>query len=299
MSAIKINALLLLMLLPLAAYFIVNDFKIDEAVRQFQAVQSGEAASKASIFIDDELVISKRFAASEIFDAKSQRQVVMLAVTAKQFEKLSINKNRVSVRVAENSTSVQVLSGGKLLVAELPVVRLFIVRDGDKGTLAGFYWQQQKSKKNIVECVGDKLCNAIRISSRDWTNVEGPYLDTDLNVNKSGLPRGRWVFGPKTVIKIEALRAAKVAVLVTMLGAVADQTISFSGAVTGVRTSVKNTAAVDLGDKRFYPKKNIVELQLQRGVNELVIEYSTWRKSTGNEATGLAAFITAVKIKEI
>jgi len=303
MSASIRNSVLLLMVLVFSIYFILNSYKFGEAGRQFSEILEGQTAQRVIVSVDGELVLEQRVAASEKFDVKGQRQINVVRITSEQFSRLSTAGSKIKVEIDGVSAQIKSTESGKWFVAELPKIKLFLVRQDALETLAGLYWQQQKNNKDVVECFGAKLCSAIRITSRDWRGVEGPYLDTDLNKQRRGLPRGRWANGPDTVVKIESRRKAKIAVLINMYGAVADQNVGFSGGLNGTLLSRRavpvNSATVNLGGTTFYPKAALVEMQLSPGVNELIIKYTSWKKISLKNRFPVAAYLTGFKVKEI
>jgi len=303
MSASIRNSLLLLMVLIFSIYFIFNSYKLGEAGRQFSEILEGEAAQRVLVSVDGELVLEQRMAASEKFDEKGQRQINVIRLTSEQFSRLSTAGSNIKVKMGGVFAQMKNVESGKWFVAETSKTKLFLIKQDALETLAGLYWQQQKKNKDVVECFGAKLCSAIRITSQDWRGVEGPYLDTDLNKQRRGLPRGRWANGPDTVVKIESRRKAKIAVLINMYGVVADQNVGFSGELNGILLSKRavpvKSATVNLGGTVFYPKAALLEMQLSPGVNELIIKYTSWKKISSKNRFPVAAYLTGFKVKEI
>jgi hypothetical protein len=85
---------------------------------------------------------------------------------------------------------------------------------------------------------------------------------------------------------------------INLLGVLADQTLRFRGAATGVQKIEADPNPQHAGGRDLYPVVYLVALDLRPGVNYLEISFSKWSKPVSQGANPLAAYVAAIGLQE-
>jgi len=287
-----------LMVLILAVYFYTNGRKLTHFAEQWSQFQQGQAAPVAMVMLGNETVWKKPLLSTGFYDGSGSKQVHYITLDRALMQKLVNARDKVLV-VVDSGKPVRpdFQRDGGMARADMPQRRIYFSSADDFDALARAAWNENVQGWKIVRCVPAALCKTVTLSSEEWARVGGPYLDTDDESSRRGMPRGRWLWGPQTTINVHSKNNRRVVMQVNMLGLLPDQRIAFQGAASKVqRVKIKNERFAIAG-KDYYPMSFIVYLDLKQGDNTLQIKYSSWTRPENEGAYPLAAYLTGVVIK--
>jgi|GEM_PF-2981241 len=288
-----------LMLVFMLVYFFLNSAKLTTLGEQWAQMRQGESAPVARITLGGRTVWQKRLLSTGFFDGSGTRQVHYLSIDGSLLQQLQAAQDGVKVSVggvvAESAAIHRGVSG--LVRVDMPSTRLYFAAEDNFRSLALAAWNENVASHKLVMCLPAALCQTLKLSSRDWGRVEGPYLKTDINPLRRGMPRGRWMVGPRTAINVHSAQDQHVVMLVSLLGLLPDQQIAFRGAVAKVQQVKVKHESITVSGAVYYPKSFIVYMDLKTGDNALVIAYSKWKKPAQTGSSPLAAYLMGMKIK--
>ncbi len=278
----------------MAVFLLKNGPKATTLATHWSDIRSGSAAPVASVKLGDYTIYQQRLKTSGIFDATGTRQLVILPVPGDIFRKIEASATTARLSINQQDVPLSGSTGHSAFLAVTKDRKIYLVSDDSVKPMMTIIWNEQRQLNNFVQCKNRELCSSVRISSRDWGPVEGPYSDTDISADRRGAPRGRWVRGPKTLLNIQSRARQKVALQLNMLAVDQDQEITFRGGAYQVRKLDTKPAPVTVGGRTLYLAVYIVLLDLQPGNNSLELNYSVWDKPASKGANPLAAYITTI-----
>lgn len=281
-------------LISMAMFLLKNGQKVTNLATQWTDIRSGSVAPVASIILADETIYQQRLKTSDIFDATGVRQLIIMPVPRDIFGEIEAVVKTARLVINQQDIPLSSLTNHSALLAITKDRKIYLVSNDTLKPMMTIIWNEQRQLKNLVQCTSQELCNSVNISSHDWGPVEGPYSDTDISADRRGLPRGRWVRGPKTLLSIQSKTQQKVSLQINMLAVHQDQKIRFRGAANEVRKVNTTPTSMTLGDKTLYLAVYIVLLDLQSGNNSLELNYSVWNKAATEGSNPLAAYITTI-----
>ena len=287
-----------LVLVLMLVYFSLNYAKLSALGEQWAQLAQGKSAPLARIALDGRTVWEKPLLSTGFFDGSGTKQVHYLSIDRDLQHRLVTKQENVKVSVdgvAADNMAIQL--DGKLIRADLATKRLYIASSDDFRSLALAAWQEAVAARSFIQCQPDALCQALKLSSQDWGSIQGPYLNTDIDSVRRGMPRGRWMAAPRTTINVNSQQARHIAILIDLLGLLPDQHIAFQGAVTRVQQVRLKNEAISISTNVYYPQRYIVYMDLKSGDNVLMISYSKWRKQARPGASALGGYLTGMKIK--
>jgi len=287
---VVIGAALLLM----AVFLLMNSQKVTALGTHWADIRSGPAAPVASVKLADEVIYRQRLKTSDIFDATGRHQVVIMPVPGDVFAKIGATPGAARLVIGQQDVSLSASPDNSALLAMTKDRKVYLVANDALKPMMTIIWNEQRRLKSLIQCTTPELCNSVSISSRDWGPVEGPYSGTDFSPDRRGMPRGRWVRGPKTLLGIQSKTRQKVSLQINLLAVHPDQKIRFRGAASQVRKVNAKSTPMTAGGRTLYLAVYVVSLDLQPGNNSLELNYSIWDKAGGEGANPLAAYITAI-----
>lgn len=286
-----------LILVLLMVYFFINSAKLITLGEQWTQLGQGKPAPVANITLDGRTVWEKPLLSTGFYDGSGARQVYYMGIDRSLLQQLVAGKGNVRISVngvAADNVALQL--GGGLIRADLTTKRLYFASRDDLRSLTLAAWNEAVAARQLVSCLPAELCKTLELSSRDWGGVQGPYLDTDIDSLRRGMPRGRWMAGPRTTINVSSQQDRRVAILIDLLGLLPDQHIAFQGAVTRVQQVKVKNETISISKDVYYPQRYIVYMNLKSGDNVLMISYSKWRESRPG-ASALGGYLLGMKIK--
>jgi len=298
-SSLMKAVVMALMLVFMLVYFFLNSTKLTSLGEQWAQMRQGESAAVALITVHGRTVWQKRLLSSGAFDGTGRRQIHYLSIDASLLQQLESARGDFIVSVdgvAADRAAIQHGVSG-LIRVDLPTTRLYFAARDNFRSLALAAWNENLAAHELVACLPPALCQTLTLSSRDWGRVEGPYLKTDIDSVRRGMPRGRWMAGPRTAINVNSQQDRSVAILIDLLGLLPDQRIAFQGAVSKVQRVRLKIESIAISQDVYYPQRYIVYMDLKSGDNALVIDYSKWRKPSRPGASALAGYLLGMKIK--
>ena len=289
-----------LMVLLSGIYFYLNEKKIGVFLSQFNGIIWGAPAPEARITVDGKTVWQKPLLSTGFFDASGKLQVHYITLKPALMQQLMQQDKDVRVVYGDDEPVrphfTNQLQG---IRADFPHQRIYLFSDDQIDNLATAAATELRGGQNNVECIPQSFCQAVAVTSREWGRVEGPFLGTDINQSRRGLPRGRWLKGPTTTFNVHSDAQRRVKMLFNVYALMPDQRITISG--SGVRNVKQPEVPVDqmnIGVWDLYPRSYIVEMELHAGDNALVFEFSKWPKPVEGEYQ-LATYLSAIKIKPL
>jgi len=290
--------IMVLSLLLMVTYLGMNGYKLKALPGQWEEINASTAAPRVQLMLADELVYQQRLKSSELFDAAGQRQISFIHLPKNDLVRIKAQIDAAKLIVGGQAVSLSALPDKSILLAVIKDQLIYLLANDDLKSMILAIWQERHKANNFIQCMNAGLCESLRITSKYWGQVDGPYLDTELRSDRRNMPRGRWTLGPTTVLDIQSEKKQKVLAMISLQGLFPDQRLAFKGAAVAKVQKVKGVSRpLSAGGKTLYPASYVVLLDLQPGANTLEIIYSKWTKPRKKGDSPLAVYMTAVKLK--
>ncbi len=283
-------------LLLLSIYLFLNYQKLLALSTYWSHFNAGSAAPVASVKLAEEIIYEHRLNITDIFDATGTRQINIMPVPRHIFATIGKQLDSTALLIGEQELSLSSSSNKSAFLAMATDRKVYLVANDALKPMMTVIWNEQRRLKNIIQCMTPGLCKTLLISSRNWGQLEGPFSNSDFSADRRGMPRGRWVYGPKTVFNIQSKIRQKVWLKISLLAVHPDQSVSFQGAVSTTRKLDTQATPFNAGGRSLTPLVHAVLLDLQPGSNELELSYSLWETPESQNATPVAAYITAMTV---
>ena len=290
---------LLIPVLLTTAYLYLNGSKLAIFTDAWMAISSGHAAPTVQLSLAEEPVYQTHLKASEIFDAEGVRQIYFIHLPMDVFKKVQTGIEDARLLFDKREIPLSKTTNPSALLAVSKDERVYLLAENELKYMMTVIWNERLQANNIVRCAKLELCKSIAIKSKYWGLVEGPFLDTDINPGRRSMPKGRWTLGPKTLLNIMSTKPQTVSLQLNLLGIQADQTLKIGGAAIRVQKLEVEAESRALGGKSLHPSAYVAVLDLKPGINQLEIAYSSWEKPITEDANPLAAYLTAIILREL
>ena len=287
-----------LSLVLMAVYFNLNSNKLGASFGHWKDINVGAAAPEVRLMLGDEPVFKLRLKASELFDTTGQRQISFVRRPGAELARIMAQKDGAKLLVDGQAVALTAAPDNSMLLAMTKERMIYLLADDGLKQMMTIIWNWRQGDNGFIQCVNAALCKSLHIDSSDWGLVEGPYLATERWPDLRGMPRGRWSIGPQTRVEIKSDRPQKVLAVISLLGVLPDQQLTFNGTAVQKAKKVSTTSGpLMAGGRTLYPAAYLVLLDLQPGTNSLEITYSKFRKPVSPGASPLAAYMTGIKLK--
>lgn len=283
-------------LLLMATYMILNYHKLTVLAAYWKEFKMGSTAPVASVKLAEETVFQQPLNTSDVFDSSGNRQINILPVPQEIFETIGGKLEATRLVIDQQDLPVSSVADKSALFAIAKDRKIYLVAKDTLKPMMTVIWNEQLRLKSIIRCLTPDLCNSLLISSRNWGPVEGPYSDSDFSTHRRGMPRGRWARLPNTFLNIQSKRQQKVWLQINLLAVHPDQKVSFRGAASKAQKLAIQSTALAAGGRSLTPAAYLVLLELRPGNNGLEINYSLGEKPASEDASSLAAYITAIGV---
>lgn len=293
------NTVLMAAALLMASYLYLNISKATLTVWMFDEIGAGVPVQRVTLMTGNLVLTQQKLAMNGFFAADGRRQLNFIHLADSQWRKVESQPKRAYVIWQRRKFRLQKYGKEPFYHVDLPGRKLYVLNGKDGDSLARILVFENSSAPDVVQCSPDDFCQSLKIVNGGWSTAGGPYNENDISSIRRGLPKGRWLIGPETKISFQAERPMKVAILVNMLGTVPDQKIAFNGPGLKAKSVPVKRGMIEVGGKQLFPKAAILELDLQQGLNELVIRFSKWGIPDEQRKLPYAAWLTDMKIKEV
>jgi len=286
-------------LLLMATYMFLNSQKLVTLATQWEDFKAGSTAVVASVKLADETIYQHTLKTSDIFDATGKRQIVIMPVPKTMYTKITEQTEAARLVIGEQDVPLVSSADKSALLATTKERKIYLVANDALKPMMTVIWNERRQAGRFVRCMSRELCASLQVSSRDWGPLTGPFSESDFSVTRRGLPRGRWVRGPRTLLSIQSKTQQKVRMQINLLAVHPDQEISFRGAASRVQKVDTKSTSVSVGGRTLYRAAYVLELDLKAGGNGLEMNYSIWDKAATGGSNPLAAYLTAVGISNL
>ena len=286
-------------LLLMAVYMFLNGQKLVTLATQWDDFKAGSTAAVASIKLADKTIYQHSLNASDIFDETGKRQVVIMPVPKTIYTEIAEQVEATRLVIGVEDASLSSSADKSALLATTKGRKIYLVADDTLKPMMTVIWNEQRRARKFIRCMSRELCVSLKISSRDWGPLQGPFSESDFSVTRRGLPRGRWVRGPRTLLSIQSGTQQKIRMQINLLAVHPDQEISFRGAVSRVQRVDTKSTFLSIAGRALYLATYVLELDLKTGGNGVELNYSIWDKATTRESNPLAAYVTAIGVSNL
>jgi len=286
-----------LSLLLLATYCFLNFNKLETISTDWANISSGDKATRIQLRLSGEPVFQKRLKASEIFDAAGKRQIHFIHLPKDLFARIKTEIETAKLEIHHEEVALSSTKDAFALLAVTKNNRIYFLKEGELKYMMTVIWNEQRRSGTIVQCATPPLCDSLNITSKFWSPVQGPFLESELNPEYRGLPKGRWLMGPKTVLTIQSRKQQNVWMQIKLLGEFEDQELSFRGAATRVQKFDTDSEPVNAGGKLLYPALYMLALDLKPGSNHLELSFSKWVNPVTPDDNPVGAYVTVISLK--
>lgn len=284
-------------LLLLATYCFLNFNKLETTLTDWANISSGDSATRIQLSLSGESVFQKRLKASEIFDTAGKRQIHFIHLPKGLFARTQAELETAKLEIYHEEVTLSSTNDESALLAVTKDKRIYLLKEGELKYMMTVIWNEQRRSGTIVQCATPLLCDSLSITSKYWSPVQGPFLESELNPEYRGLPKGRWLMGPKTVLTIQSRKQQTVWMQIKLLGEFEDQELSFRGTATRVQKFDTDPEPVNAGGKLLYPAIYMLALDLKPGSNHLEISFSEWSKPVTPNDNPVGAYVTVISLK--
>jgi|GEM_PF-5753995 len=294
---VRIAKAAMMLLIPglLGLYVSLNYGKLLGAAYQVRLINEGEPSAIWALGLDGVALISRALPTTGIFDSSAQHQINVEGIPERIYERIQAHTDHVTQVYNLKAQTSRLVDSGKFLATQIADRRVYLVREGDTETIASIFWDERRRARDVVACSGRKLCRTIRFDLlHGWGEPMGPFLKSDIEAARRGMPRGRWMGGPAAKFRILSKRPQDVTVDFMVLRLSADQDMKFKGAVIGQKMTFQR-AATQFGSQSLYPTQYRVRVHLAAGDNEFELLSSKWR-SGKDTRVGLAGYAVKMKV---
>jgi len=284
--------------LLMAVYFFMNQHKLETLSGDWADISAGEVASGVQLMLAGQLVFQQRLKDSEIFDKEGVRQIYFLHLPKSIFARTKAEIKVASLVIDQQDIALSGTSNKAALLAVTADKRVYLLEEGELKYMMTVIWNERLQAGNFILCVTKGLCDSISITSNHWGAMQGPFLDSDIIPGRRGMPKGRWVTGPRATLDIQSAKQQKVLVQINLLSEFPDQELSLRGVVAPLQTVNADSDPLDAGGRLLYPVVYVVHLNLQPGANKLDMTFSKWSGPESKGVNNLAAYFTAIGLKQ-
>lgn len=285
-------------LLFMAVYFFMNQHKLETLSGDWADISTGEVASSVQLMLAGQPVFQQRLKDSEIFDKEGVRQIYFLHLPKGVFARTKAEIKVASLVIDQQDIALSSTSNEAALLAVTADKRVYLLEEGELKYMMTVIWNERLQAGSIIRCVTKGLCDSISITSKHWGPMQGPYLDSDIIPGHRGMPKGRWVMGPRATFDIQSGKQQKVLVQINLLSEFPDQELILRGADAPLQKANANSEPLDAGGRLLYPGVYVVHLNLQPGANKLDMAFSKWSEPVSKDANRLAAYFTVIGLKQ-
>lgn len=286
-------------LLLMATYILLNQQKLVTLSSNLADINSGKTSLEVRLSLAGEIVHQQALKDSDIFDAAGVRQIFFVHLPDSVFARVQSEMKAARLTIDQHEMTLTKTGNASAVLAVTADKRIYLLKEGEFKYILTVIWNQRLRSGKFVHCVPAELCASIKITSQFWGPVQGPYLGSDITTARRGMPKGRWVRGPRAVIDIQSGIKQKVWLQINLLSEFPDQQIGLRGATTPLQKVNENSEALKAGGRLFYPAVYVVPLNLQPGANSLEMAFSKWDESNDKNVNPLAAYITAIGLKQV
>ena len=299
MRSRPINPLVMgIALLLMVAYFFMNLHKLESLSDHWADISAGEVAPLIQLTLAGKPVYQQRLKDSEIFDTAGVRQIYFVHLPKDVFARAQEELKDASLVIDQQITAVTGTSNKSALLAVTADKRVYFLKEGELKYMLTVIWNERLRTDKFIRCVTRGLCDSIRITSRNWGPMQGPFSDSDISPGRRGMPKGRWVMGPTATFDIQSGKQQKVLVQINLLSEFQDQQLSLRGAASPLQKVNADSVSLEAGGRTLYPGVYVVPLNLQPGANRLEMAFSRWSEPGSERANPLAAYFTAIGLKQ-
>jgi len=292
-------AMLAAMVALLAVYGYLNWHKVNFDLLRYGMMFGGEVSKDVTLTLDNRPVLHFRLPSSDIADMSRERQVVFQPLYAGKLDVLRKHREEVKFQFEGKAVSTKLIDGGDYLMAMLPGRKLYLVAREDARTIAAIAWNERTKGRSFVTCRGETFCRNTHPGSVTGLGpIEGPYLQSDYDPARRGLPFGAWAYGSTVAFSLEAAQPAKALLVFRMLKVAPTQQVRVIGKVMSTDMAQKKLAAVTAGGLTLYPDAVIVAVELDAGDNVFQMGFSRALR-TAEDAPAKAAYITGIEMSEM
>ena len=274
-------------------YLYLNSGKMTRAGAEYRAILAGRPAPELVLRESGEDVARFRLASTGFFDAEGVRQLHFQRLDEVTFKLLQETLGEAELMLDGAPLEFQGKAHKNFITLLLPRHKVFLVKEDGTRTIAALVWREKRNTPDVLRCRGKALCQGLRLA---WAGgvgpLEGPYLDTDLNPLRRGMPRGRWGLGPASSFTIESARPTRALLRIALLDPSPRQAIRVTSKGIVRQQRVKaGKEVLDIAGKRLHLKKYLLEIALGAGRNEFHIEYGAWQGGSGRRPGQRAVYL--------
>ena len=285
-------------ILLMMTYFFLNQHKLGTLHDHWADISDGEAAPGVQLMLAGEPVYQKQLKDSEIFDQAGVRQIYFLHLPKDIFARTQAEIKDASLVIDRQNIALTGTANQSALLAVTADKRVYLLEEGELKYMLTVIWNERLRAKEFVRCLPAELCASISITSNDWGPVQGPFLDSDISPDRRGMPKGRWVRGPRAGFAIQSGQQQKVWLQINLLSAFPDQELRLRGAATPLQKVNTDANPLEAGGQLLYLGVYVILLDLQPGANRLEMAFSKWSEPSREAANPLAVYVTEIGLKE-
>ncbi len=292
--------IMLLMLASLGTYFYLNTDKVGILRFQYNEFVNGERALDVELTSDSESFFHYRLRSSDIFDAEGTRQVSFHSLDPDVYARITGNTEELKLRVDGEDVPFKAIEKANAVQLIWADRKLNIVQSGDMQAIAQNIAYEHSYKHGVYQCYRDgNFCQSVRTSTKGIGPEEGPYLDNEPERLKRGLPRGRWGYGPSSMISVFSKISTEAYIWVYMLRLSENQEVNIEGPILGQQPVAMKKYSAPYGGLQLYPMAVLIRINLQPGSNDIELSYSEWAQPDRHNSHPRAVYITNIRIKGI
>ena len=289
-----------IMLVLMAVYFYLNAGKLEILKIASDRIVNGPTVRPVSVRMGKVLVYAGSLPSSDIHDSRGEKQINFLQLTDELLAMVKTTGRRLVVSLGEESAPALPYGNQGLLIAEFSDRTIRVFAESNSNAIIHSIYQDRLQSRDIVECLDQAACTTVKLQSDQWNEITGPYLNTDINPDRRGLPKGRWLFGPSTELQLHSESEQTVQLLIYLFSTLPQQQVRFEGeAVVKTNEFQMSALAQVAGRMHLFPRAFMLELQLEQGKNPINVVFSSALQPTQRRTLPLAAYLTRVRIKTV
>ncbi len=280
-----------------SGYLWLNQGKAMKAVEDLRLVINGSPSSSWALALDKQVLISRRLPPTGIFDGAGQHQINIEPIPADLYERIRGARERVTQVYDDKAQTSRLLARKNFLVTQIADRRVYLVREDDARTIAAIVWNERRLIRDVIRCQNTSLCPKLRLLfGPGFDALSGPYLKSEINPGRRGMPRGRWLAGPVSELIILAKEERDILLQMKLLQIHPKQILSINGHPLRQATGKQQQSLV-LGGKRFYPARYQWPVHLKTGRNIIKLRSSRWLAQKQGRSSGLSSYLLTLAIK--
>ncbi|MGA9575372.1 MAG: hypothetical protein WBS20_15635 [Lysobacterales bacterium] len=281
-------------LLLFALYLFLNYPKLESVSSDWAAISAGKTPVDIRLELAGEILHQRRLKDSEIFDVAGVRQIYFVHLPQKVFARVQKDIEAAELLIDQQKVPLSKTENKSALLAVTADKRVYLLEEGELKYMMTVIWNERLHANNIVQCMTAEICASIGVSSRHWGPVQGAFPDSDISPERRGMPKGRWIGGPKAVLNIQSAKRQEIQMQINLLSLHQDMELSVRGAASQVQRVDTNATLLEAGGRSFYPGVYVVLLDLHAGSNPLELAFSEWDEPVRKGANPLAAYLTLI-----